>query len=259
MSMHLVDTHAHLTDKAYQPDLEPLLQRSRQQGVDKWITVGTSIADSQKAVDLCKLHESMHCTVGIHPHESASMQPDDLDKLRQLAEQPKACAIGEIGLDYHYDFVDRSTQNRVFSEQLALAARMALPVVVHCREAFDDCLAMLADHPAAESAVVFHCFSGDVAQAERLIDRGYFISFTGVITFKNAEQVRRAAQHAPLDRIMIETDSPYLSPEPQRKVWPNEPSLLVHTAAKLAELRNVTPQEIAEVTTQNCRLFFQIS
>ena len=254
--MGLTDTHTHLTNKAYKGQLAAVLERSRQAGVDRWVTVGTDVQDSAANLMLAQSHDGMRCTVGVHPHEAGKVGADYLVELGGLAAQKKVCAIGEVGLDYHYDFSDRVSQRRVFEEQLSLAQELSLPVVVHCREAFADGLAILDAWGCAEAAVVFHCFSGDVGDAEAVIDRGYFVSFTGTITFKNATAAPQVAGWVPLERVFLETDCPYLSPEPKRKVKPNEPCLLVHTAAKLAALRGMSVGEIAEATGENSRLFF---
>jgi len=257
-AMRFIDTHTHLTAEEYQNTLHDVLQRSRQAGVDEWITVGTDLTDNQKAIDLCRDYPGMYCIVGVHPHESGKQPADYLAQLRQLATATPVRAIGEIGLDYHYDFAQRSTQRRVMQQQLNLAEELSLPVVIHCREAFDDCLALLDEWRSPAPAVVFHCFSGDREQAQAVLDRGFFISFAGTITFHNAHRLHEAAKYVPADRLFLETDCPYLSPEPKRKIKPNEPALLVHTAAKLAQLRGVALEEIAQVTMDNSRLFFKI-
>jgi len=256
--MELTDTHAHLTSHRYGGQLEAVVQRSRGAGVGRWITIGTDTADSAEAIALSGKHEGMHCTVGVHPHEAGKVEGGYIDELRQLSSADKVCAIGEIGLDYHYDYCDRTSQKKVFEEQLTLAEEVELPVVLHCREAFDDCLNIVDGWGRDEAAVVFHCFSGDRRQAGDVLDRGYFLSFTGTVTFSNAHEAQRVARYVPLERVFLETDCPYLSPEPKRNVKPNEPALLVHIAAKMAELKRLNPVEIAEATNQNCRLFFKM-
>ena len=254
--MQLIDTHAHLTMLAEEGNLAQALERSRQAGVDRWITVGTDVADSAAAVELSRNCEGMYCTVGIHPHDASKQTGDYLADLRRLSGEAPVVAIGEIGLDYHYEFSPRERQLKVLEEQLELAQELALPVVIHCREAMDDCLAALDTWNHYDKMVVFHCFAGGAAEAEAVIVRGHYISFTGTLTFANADAVREAAQYVPLDRVFLETDCPYLAPEPKRKVRPNEPSLLVHTAAKLAEVHGMTIDEVAKITTQNSRVFF---
>jgi TatD DNase family protein len=254
----LIDTHTHLTDKNLKKQLPALLERSRAAGVESWITVGTSVADSAAALKLCREHPGLAATVGVHPHEAGAVVSEYREQLRDLAGAKPVVAIGEIGLDYHYDFSVRPSQKRVFEQQLELAGEISLPVVIHCREAFDDCLAILRQWDRDDVPVVFHCFSGDVHQAATVIDAGYFVSFTGTITFRNAADAQQVAQYVPLDRIMLETDCPWLSPEPKRNVKPNEPALLVHTAAKLAQLRGLTADQIAQATATNSRLFYKL-
>lgn len=256
--MHLVDTHAHFTFNDYADNLDDILSRSRQVGVTGWITVGTDLADSRAALQLSQKYENMYCTVGIHPHEADKQQEGYREELRAMAAEGKVRAIGEIGLDYHYDFSPREVQRKIFEEQLDLAGQMNKPVVVHCREAMTDCLAILDEWNREDIPVVFHCFSGGRDEARAVVERGYWVSFTGVITFRNAAEIREAVRCIPPEKILLETDCPYLSPEPKRKIRPNEPAFLVHTAAKLAELLEVSVEKIAQVTADNSRLFFKM-
>ena len=254
--MKLIDTHAHLTDIGYNGLVEGLLERSRAAGVDRWITVGTDLADSMAAAALAGRYDGMFCTVGVHPHEADKQQAGYADVLGELGTKDKVVALGETGLDYYYDFSPRKRQKQVFEEQLELAKELGLPVVVHCRDAFDDCLGILKEWDRRDISVVFHCFSGDKQQAKAVLDMGYFLSFTGTITFKKAETARQVVRYVPLERVMLETDCPYLSPEPRRKIRPNEPALLVHIADKLAEIKELSVEEIAQATGRNSRLFF---
>ncbi len=252
-----IDTHTHLATTAYKDNLNEVLQRSREAGVNQWICIGTTLEDSQACIDLCKTQEKMTCSVGIHPHEAQKQPSDYISQLEHLSSQPKVCAYGEIGLDYHYDFSPRDIQQKVFEEQLPIAISKQLPIVIHCREAITDTLEILKDLKNSHS-VVFHCFSSDTKDAKAILDSGFWLSFTGTITFKKATENQKAAEYAPLDRIMLETDCPYLSPDPMRKIKPNEPALLVHTAQKLANLKRVSIEEISEVTMNNSRSFFQL-
>lgn len=254
--MRLIDTHAHLTMLNAEGDLTAVLERARQAGVDRWITIGTDITDSEAAVRVSGEHEGTYCTVGVHPHEAAERPGDYIERLRRLAEEEQVVAIGEIGLDYHYDHSPRDVQRRVFEEQLELAEEVGLPVVVHCREAMDDCLAGLDGWRCRDKVAVFHCFGGGVEETEAVMVRGYYVSYTGTLTFANAAATREGAKEVPLDRVFVETDCPYLSPEPKRNVRPNEPALLVHTAAKLAEVHGMSVEEMVEITTQNSCVFF---
>jgi len=257
-SLQLIDTHTHLTMDDFTASLDQVLARSRQVGVDRWVTIGTNLTDSAAGINLCQSHEDLYCTVGIHPHEAAHQPADWPEQLRTLAQTEVVCALGEIGLDYYYDHSPRETQRDVFARQLQIAGELALPVVIHCRDAIDDCLEILDDWRRHDIPVVFHCFSGNANLAELIIERGYYISFTGVITFKNSQSAQQTAQAVPIDRIMLETDCPYMSPEPKRNVKPNEPALLVHIAQQLAQLRGLDLTEIARITTENSRLFFGI-
>lgn len=254
--MKLIDTHAHLTMLAETEDLAAVLTRSRQAGVDSWIAIGTDVPDSEATLRLCEQWERMYCTVGVHPHQAADQADDYIEQLRILAGEPQVVAIGEIGLDYHYDFSPRDKQRQAFAEQLDLATEFNLPVVVHCREALDDCLAVLDAWGSRDKLAVFHCFGGGPKEVQAVMVRGFYVSYTGTLTFANAQTVRDAAKHVPRDRVFIETDCPYLSPEPKRNVRPNEPALLVHTAAKLAQVHGVTEAEIAKITTENSCVFF---
>jgi len=256
--MHLIDTHTHLAGDTYTEILTQTLEKSRQAGVTQWITIGTDLQDSQSGINLCSQIDHMFCSVGIHPHEAAKQPHDYLDQLAKLATQPKVCAIGEIGLDYHYNFSEPEIQKRIFSEQLEVARSTKLPIVIHCREAVSDCLAILSQWNQPEASVVFHCFSSDKNDAKAILDQGYWLSFTGTITFKNAIKNQQAAQYVPLDRVMLETDCPYLSPAPMRKIKPNEPALLVHTAQKFADLRDKSIGQIAETATYNSRYFYKL-
>jgi TatD DNase family protein len=197
--------------------------------------------------------------VGIHPHEAKDGDEAALAKLKDLARQDKVVAIGETGLDFHYNFSQQPDQKRVFTAHLDLARELGLPVVVHSRNAFDETVEILDRDGRGLKGIVFHCFSGSAEQAQQLLERGYSLSFTGVVTFKNAESTRVAARVVPLDRLMVETDAPYMSPEPVRKQKPNEPALLVHTARLLADLKGVSLDQLAEATTRNAVKFFAVA
>jgi len=256
--MQMIDTHTHLAMDEYSDCLEEILSRSRMVGVDRWIAIGTNCTDSLRSLELSRYHEGLFCTVGIHPHEAGQTEAGVLKDIRQWARQEQVCAIGEIGLDYHYDLSERPRQQQMFAEQLDLAADLNMPVVIHGREALDDCLDILKEWGQENGRIVFHCFGGDKKEAAKLLDRGYYLSFTGILTFRHAAAVVESAKYAPLERIMLETDCPYLSPEPKRNTRPNEPALLVHIAEKLAELRTISLAEVADITTRNAIDFFTL-
>ena len=257
--MHLIDSHCHLTFEDLTNDLDQVLARSRAAGVCAWITVGTDLEHSKAAVSMAQGIDHLYATVGWHPHDARTLTDEAFERLEALAGDTKCVAIGETGLDFHYDLSPRTDQERVFARQLDLAARLGLPVVVHTREAFDRTLAVLADFRSRLDRVVLHCFTGTAEQARQALDLGYYLSFSGAVTFKNAQSIREAARLVPMDRLMIETDCPYLSPEPMRKQRPNEPALLIHTAARLSETVGVDPEALAEAAWSNTNRFFSLS
>lgn len=254
--MDLIDTHCHLTFEELAGDVAAVIERSRAAGVTGWITIGTDPQENQNAVELAEKFENMYAAVGIHPHDARTVTADTLKELREIAQHKRIVAIGETGLDYHYNFSSHEEQKSVFAEHLKIAAELNLPVVIHCREAFDETMEILEQHSGDVKKVVFHCFSGSAAQAEIILDRGFYVSFTGAVTFKNAESIREAARIVPMDRMMVETDSPYMSPEPMRKQKINEPALMVHTAKRLAELKGMSLADFAEAVTATSKAFF---
>jgi TatD DNase family protein len=256
--MNLIDTHCHLTFEPLSADVPGVVERSRAAGVAGWITIGTLLEDSRRAVELAGQYENMFATVGIHPHDAHSVDTRALEELKQVARQEKVVAIGETGLDFHYNFSKQPDQKRVFVAHLDIARELGLPVVIHSRNAFDETMEILDRNGGGLKGVVFHCFSGSAEQARLVLEKGYFVSFTGVITFKNAESIREAARVVPLDRLMIETDCPYMSPEPVRSCKPNEPALMIHTARFLAQFKGVSLEDLAEATTRTAVGFFRL-
>jgi TatD DNase family protein len=257
--MELIDTHSHLTFEPLSADVPGVIERSRAAGVVGWISVGTHLDDSRRAIGLAGRYENMYAAVGIHPHEAHSADSGALEELRQLARQEKVVAIGETGLDFHYNFSKQPDQRRVFETHLDIARELGLPVVIHSRNAFDETMEILDRCGGGLRGVVFHCFSGSAEQARSVLDKGCYVSFTGVVTFKNADATREAARVIPLDRLMIETDCPYMSPEPVRSRKPNEPCLMVHTAQILAQLKDVSLEDLAEATTRTAIGFFRLT
>lgn len=254
--MELIDTHCHLTFDDLVADIEAVLARSQQAGVTGWITVGTDMEQNRKTIELAERHENMYAAIGIHPHDAKNVTAGTITELKKLAQNEKVVAIGETGLDFHYDFSPRQDQRRAFAQQLKIAAELGLPVIIHCREAFDETMEILEQYGRSVKRVVFHCFGGSAEQAKIVMDRGFYISFTGVVTFKNAEPVRQAAKIVPLAKLMLETDCPYMSPEPMRKQKVNEPALMLHTAKCLAELKGMDLGDFAEEVTATSRAFF---
>jgi TatD DNase family protein len=257
--MTLTDTHCHLTFEPLVADVPGVIERSRAAGVTGWITVGTSLEDSRAAVELAARYEGMYATVGIHPHDAKSADAGALEELKRLGQREKVVAVGETGLDFHYNFSKQPDQRRVFEAHLEIARELNLPVVIHSRNAFSETMEILDRSGRGLRGVVFHCFSGSPEEARLVLERGYYLSFTGVVTFKNAQSTRDAAKVVPLDRLMVETDCPYMSPEPIRSRKPNEPALMIHTARLLADLKAVNLEDFAETTTHTAAIFFDLS
>jgi len=257
--MELIDTHCHLTFEQLAGDIEAVIERSRAAGVVGWITVGTDPQHNREAIELTDWFENMYATVGIHPHDAKDVTAKTLAELEDLARSEKVVAVGETGLDFHYDFSPRQDQRRAFEAQLEIARDLNLPVIIHCREAFDETIDILEQFIGVKDVlkgVVFHCFSGSARQAQIVLDHGFYISFTGVVTFKNAQKAREAALVVPTDRLMLETDSPYMSPDPVRKQKINEPALMVHTAGFLAVLKEMDENDFARAVTATSKSFF---
>ena len=254
--MGLIDSHAHLTFPQLREDIDSVLQRSIEAGVDAWITVGTDTENNLKAIDLANRYDNLYATVGFHPHYAKDVTQADLDLLHEQARHNKVVAIGEIGLDYFYNFSSHADQRRIFQDQLVIASAINKPVVIHSRDAMDDTFSLLDEFRDKLAGVVIHCLGGDDPQLIQPLDRGFHISFTGVVTFKNADKARQAAAVVPLDRLMVETDCPYMSPAPMRSQKTNEPSLMIHTAAKLAQIKGVSLEEFAMATEKTTRDFF---
>ena len=256
--MELIDTHCHLVFEELAGDVEAVLLRSRAAGATGWIAVGTEPAENQKAIALAGQYENMYAAVGFHPHIAKDVTASDLEQLKQAAQNDKVVAIGETGLDFYYDNSPRDTQTQLFREELKIAAELSLPVIIHSRKAFEQTLRVLSDFEDKLKGTVFHCFGYGPEGAKLVLDKGWHISFTGVVTFKNAQQVRQAAELVPLDRLMLETDCPYMSPEPMRKQKINEPALLVHTARFLAGLKGMDFENFCDAVTATSKAFFNL-
>jgi TatD DNase family protein len=262
----LIDTHCHLTYGELSPQVDAVLARAQDADVRRVITVATTSAEARAALAMMDSRPQVFLVAGIHPHEAAEVTRDDFNALADLHHRrgrtggavERLVAVGETGLDFHYDFATAEQQERLFRFQLDLACETNRPVVIHARRAEDRVCDILGDYPALAERVVFHCFSGGPDLARRILDMGFWLSFTGVVTFKNAGVVCAAARLAPSDRIMIETDAPFLSPEPVRKVHPCEPAFVAHTARRLAELRGESFETFAAATTANAERFFKL-
>ncbi|MDR2515267.1 MAG: TatD family hydrolase [Christensenellaceae bacterium] len=252
----LFDTHAHLSDARFAEDLPDVLRRAREDGVGKMLTIGTSLEDSARALEIARNQPDIWATAGIHPHEASSSSAETLGGIRSLAADPKVRAIGEIGLDYHYDLSPREVQRSAFSTQLELAGELKLPVVLHIREAHGDALAILRGLKRKIAGVV-HCYSGSIESAREYMALGLHISFTGSVTFKNAQRLAVVAGEIPLERLLVETDCPYMAPVPLRGKR-NEPANVALVAAFLAELRGLPTEALAEAATANAEALFSV-
>jgi TatD DNase family protein len=252
----LADTHAHLNMKEFDPDRESVLERAADSGVEWILDVGTDLESSRKAVREAACLKTVFAAAGVHPHAALAVNPSVLSELETLLSSPKVKALGEIGLDYHYDFSPRSVQRDAFRAQLEMALSRRMPVIIHVREAMADALDILHAFSADGWEGVFHCFSGNSEDASRLIRMGFHISFTGVVTFPNFGKFD-AVRQVPLNRLLLETDAPYMTPVPHRGKR-NEPAFLTFTAAKLSEILGVEPNFLAAQTTRNALTLFRL-
>jgi len=262
-----VDSHAHLDGDRFDSDREEVIARAREAGVAALVAIGNGDGpgDVDCGIRLAEKYDFIYATLGIHPHEARLATDADFARMEQLARHPKVIAWGEIGLDYYYDHSPRKTQKEVFTRQMELAAAAKLPIVIHCRpsegsdDAWDDCLGLIREQWAPRGlGGVLHCFTGNWPQAKRALDMGFMISFAGNVTFPKAQQIRDAALEVPLDRMLIETDSPFLAPVPHRGQR-NEPAFVAQTAQKLGELRGLSPGELGELTSRNFYRFFKLT
>jgi TatD DNase family protein len=257
----MIDTHCHLTFPKLFDRVDEVIDAAVAHGVDRMISVGTTPDDAERAKSIAERRPEVYFTAGVHPHYAPDVTDADLPRLAELAMHERCLAFGEMGVDYHYPDPPRELQHAMFNHQLEVVrySQINKPIVIHCRKAVDDTLAMIKGSGIPGERFVFHCFTETAAEARKVLDLGAMISFTGIVTYKNAPEVREAAKLVPDDRIMIETDSPYLSPEPHRKVRPNEPRYVAATARFLAELRGVSEKDFLELTTANAELFYNIS
>lgn len=259
--MELIDSHAHIDAEQFAEDREAMLARARAAGVSTLLAIGTGPGPEKldAAMPYAEAHEWIYTTVGIHPHEAKDVTRQHLDTLARLAKHPKVIAWGEIGLDYYYDFSPRDVQERVFRDQMTLAHAAKLPIIIHCRDAWSDCLKVLEDawKPTGLGGIL-HCFGSTLEDAKRGLNMGFMISFAGNSTYPKAQNIRDVAKALPLQNILIETDSPYLAPQPLRGKR-NEPAYVGEVAKVLANVRNLQEREIAGATAENFRRFFQLA
>jgi len=253
----LVDTHCHLSDPRFRSDVEAVIERARAAGVTRIVAVGGGgpVEASEEAAELAVRHSFLRATAGIHPHDAASYDDRIEARIEALLARPEVVAVGETGLDYYYEHSPRNTQCEALARHVALARRHDLPIVLHCRDAEADLRAVLDSEAPGGIRGVVHCFTGGYDDACWAIDKGLLVSFTGIITFKNADALRDVARRLPLDRLMVETDAPYLAPVPMRGKR-NEPAFVVHTARALAAVRGIPLEDVALVTSANAETLF---
>lgn len=260
--MSLVDSHCHIDGPEFSEDLVGVLDRSSEAGVKAMLCVGTGDVmkgEVERAVKVARVNRNVYAAVGVHPHDASTYDEEVEKRLCELADDPKVVAWGEIGLDYHYDHSPRDIQQKVFKRQLQLAIDRSLPVIIHTRDAEEDTISILESfrgEPRLRG--VMHCFGGSLSGAKAYLDLGFLISFAGNVTFKKAEALREVAKAVPVERMLVETDCPYMSPEPLRGRR-NEPSHVVHTANVLAGLHSMEPDELGRITTRNFEKLFGVS
>lgn len=248
------DTHCHLNHPDFASDVAQVWNRAREAGVRYAIVVGYDLVSSESAVQVAAQFEGCWASVGIHPHDALQYNENALSRLQQLTLQPRVVALGEIGLDYYRNLSPADVQQRAFEEQLQLAVQLRLPVVIHCRDAYDHLLEIVSRYPLRG---VLHCFSGDLHHAQRAVEIGWYLGIGGVVTFKNAHTLREVVQQTPMENLLLETDAPYLAPMPYRGKR-NEPAYIPLIAQMVASLKNLPIEELATVTTQNAHRLFSL-
>lgn len=252
-----IDTHVHLNADQYDEDLQDVINRAREAKVSKMVVIGFDTITIKRAIELAEEHPDIYAVVGWHPVDAIDCTEDDLKWIEELASHPKVVAIGEMGLDYHWDKSPKEIQQEIFRKQIQLAKRVQLPIVIHNREATEDVVRILEEEGAEEVGGIMHCFSGSVETAKRCIELNFMISLGGPVTFKNSKKPKEVAKEIPLEYLLIETDAPYLAPHPYRGKR-NEPSYVPLVAEEIARLKDLPIEKVAEKTTQNALRFFNI-
>ncbi len=254
--MNLIDTHCHLHFSDYDEDRDEVIRRSIEKGVVGFVEIGTTLDDSKCALDLARKHPEIFAAIGVHPTESHRIQPDDFAQFENLLKSPKVVGLGEIGLDYYHKDSPKETQQEVLTKFLDIYKRGGKPLVVHCREAYDDLFEILKSNGQAYRGTI-HCYSSDAKNMRKFLDLGFHISFGGAITYKKSDVLREACAECPMDRILLETDAPYLAPQSVRGKR-NESFYVAEAAALIAKLHSTTIEEVARMTTQNAKTLFGI-
>ncbi|MGM0602628.1 MAG: TatD family hydrolase [Bacillota bacterium] len=255
--MHLIDTHAHLDSEDFDGDREQILKRAAEKGVYKIVNIGADLKSSRKSVELAEKYDSIYAAVGVHPHEADTASDEVLNEIAELTKNKKVAAFGEIGLDFYYDNSPRDIQKDVFLKQLLLAKDLNLPVVIHSRSAEEETLEILDKASPFPEGVIFHCYAYDESYVDKLIERDFYIAFGGLLTFRNTDPIREAFKKVPLNRVLFETDSPYLTPAPFRGKR-NEPAYVEYVLKKAAVIRRIREGELADITTENAERIYNI-
>lgn len=253
----LIDTHVHLNADQYDEDLEEVMDRAREAGIKKMVVVGFDRKTIERTVDLIEKYENVYGVIGWHPVDAVDCTEEDLDWIESLSTHEKIVGIGETGLDYHWDKSPHDVQKEIFKKQIALAKRVKLPIIIHNRKATEDCIEILKSENAHEIGGIMHAFSGDESDADTIVDMNFYVSLGGPVTFKNAQEPKDIAVHVPIEKLLVETDAPYLAPHPYRGKR-NEPAYVKLVAEKIAELRGMTYEDLAVQTTKNAEAFFGI-
>ncbi|AWI35204.1 TatD family hydrolase [Bacillus safensis] len=254
----LFDTHAHLNAEQYNEDLEQVIERAKSEKVEKIVVVGFDRPTITRAMELIEEYDFIYAAIGWHPVDAIDMTDEDLAWIKDLSQHEKVVAIGEMGLDYYWDKSPKDVQKEVFRRQIALAKEVKLPIVIHNRDATEDVVTILKEEGAAEVGGIMHCFTGSLETAKACMEMNFYISFGGPVTFKNAKKPKEVVKEIPSDRLLIETDCPYLTPVPFRGKR-NEPSYVKYIAEQIAELREISFEELAELTTKNAKKVFRIN
>ncbi|PTI70816.1 TatD family hydrolase [Mammaliicoccus vitulinus] len=253
----LIDTHVHLNADQYDEDLQEVIDRALEEGIDRMFVVGFDTKTIERTMKLIDEYEFIYGIIGWHPVDAIDCTEERLEWIEKLSKHPKIIGIGEMGLDYHWDKSPKDVQKEVFRKQIALAKRVQLPIIIHNREATQDCVDILKEENASEIGGIMHSFSGSNEIADEILKMNFYISLGGPVTFKNAKQPKEVAQHVPLDRLLVETDAPYLSPHPYRGKR-NEPARVKLVAEQIAEFRGISYEEVCEATTQNAERLFKL-
>lgn len=253
----LIDSHAHYDDEKFDIDRDNVMEKIKSQGVAAVVNPSTNLASMRKIQELCESYDFLYAALGIHPHEAVEFSDESLDAIRKMSKSGRVVAVGEVGLDYYYEFSPREAQKECFAAHIGLAKELQLPLIIHDRDAHKDVIDIVKSEDAGSAGGVFHCFPGSIEMAREVLDAGFYISLGGAVTFKNARKPVEVAKYIPIDRLLIETDSPYMTPVPHRGKR-NDSGYLPLIIQKIAELRNMEYEQVAQATAENTRRLFNL-